>query len=63
MEEGEIAIGGEGDVADDPDERSVFVKNVDFSVDQEILQEHFRECGPIERMTIRKNPQTGQSIG
>ena len=43
---------------DDPDERSVFVKNVDFSADDQQLQEHFKECGEIVRVTIRKNPHT-----
>ena len=49
LEPGEIAVGDEPEAADDPDERSVFVKNVDFSVNEEILTEHFKECGQIER--------------
>ena len=49
LEPGEIAVGDEPEAADDPDERSVFVKNVDFSVSEEILTEHFKECGQIER--------------
>jgi len=61
LEDGEIAGGPED--AEDPDERSVFVKNVDFSINEELLTEHFKECGDLERVTIRKNPQTGQSIG
>lgn len=48
---------------DDPDERSVFVKNVDFSADDAQLTEHFKECGEIVRVTIRKNPHTSQSLG
>jgi RNA recognition motif-containing protein len=55
LEPGEIAVGDEPEAADDPDERSVFVKNVDFSVNEECLAEHFKECGSIERQTIRKN--------
>ena len=43
---------------DDPDERSVFVKNVDFSADDTQLKDHFKECGDIVRVTIRKNPHT-----
>ena len=63
-EEGELQPGEEGaEIKDNPDERSVFVKNVDFSIGEDQLAEHFKECGPIERITIRKNPQTGQSIG
>lgn len=54
LEDGEIAGGPED--AEDPDERSVFVKNVDFSINDELLNEHFKECGEIERVTIRKNP-------
>lgn len=41
----------------------MFVKNVDFSINDEQLTEHFKECGEIERVTIRKNPSTGQSLG
>ena len=48
---------------DDPDERSIFVKNVDFSADNAQLSEHFKECGEIVRVTIRKNNQTGNSLG
>jgi hypothetical protein len=48
---------------DDPDERSVFVKNVDFSADDTQLKDHFKECGDIVRITIRKNPHTQQSLG
>lgn len=48
---------------EDPDKRSVFVKNVDFSADDAQLTEHFKECGEIVRVTIRKNPHTHQSIG
>ena len=48
---------------DDPDERSVFVKNVDFSADEQSLIDHFKLCGDIVRVTIRKNPHTQQSLG
>ena len=37
LEPGEIAVGDEPEAADDPDERSVFVKNVDFAVTEEML--------------------------
>lgn len=48
---------------DDPDSRSVFVKNVDFSADEQQLTEHFKECGEIVRVTIRKDKHTQQPIG
>lgn len=32
---------------EDPDERSIFVKNVDFSADDQSLIDHFKECGEI----------------
>lgn len=47
---------------DDPDERSIFVKNVDFSADKQQLEEHFEQCGEIVRVTIRKNA-SGNSLG
>lgn len=48
---------------EDPDDRSVFVKNVDFSADDQQLIDHFKECGEILRVTIRRNPHTQQSLG
>lgn len=48
---------------DDPDERSIFVKNVDFAADEAQLTDHFKECGEIVRVTIRKNPHTNFSLG
>ena len=43
---------------DDRDERSVFVKNVDYSADEASLREHFACCGKIAAVHIRKNFQT-----
>lgn len=37
---------------DDADERSIFVKNVDYSADPTELKEHFGECGEVKRITI-----------
>jgi len=54
---------GQPAVQDDPDERSVWVKNVDFSADDAQLTEHFKDCGEIVRVTIKKHPNTGQSLG
>lgn len=48
---------------DDPDERSVFVKNVDFAADEQSLIDHFKECGEVVRVTIRRNKHTEQSLG
>ena len=54
---------GEAANANDPDERSVFVKNVDWGADENQLMEHFKLCGDILRVTIRKNHHTGQPLG
>ena len=53
---------GEGD-QDDPDLRSVYVKNVDYSADPASLKEHFTECGGINRVTIICNKMTGRPLG
>jgi RNA recognition motif-containing protein len=37
---------------DDADERSVFVKNVDYSAEPAELKDHFKECGEVKRVTI-----------
>ena len=64
-EEGELVESGEqasatGDAEanNDPDERSVFVKNVDYGADEPQISEHFKLCGEITRVTIRKNHHT-----
>ena len=41
----------------------MFVKNVDYGADQEQLKEHFKLCGEIERVTIRKDSRSGQPLG
>ena len=48
---------------EDRDERSVFVKNVDYSADEASLREHFKFCGDIASVHIRKNFQTQQPLG
>lgn len=48
---------------DDPDARSVFVKNVDYGADVDQLKEHFKLCGDVVRVTIRKCPRTQQPLG
>jgi polyadenylate-binding protein 2 len=49
--------------ADDPDERSVFVKNVHFKTNVSDLKEHFKECGNIVRITIPVDKASGQAKG
>ena len=63
-EEGELPGSGENASANgdgsgnDPDERSVFVKNVDYGADESQIKDHFKLCGDIVRVTIRKNHHT-----
>ena len=45
------------------DQKSVCVKNVDYSSDPKELQEHFQICGKIHRVTIMCNKRTGQPLG
>jgi polyadenylate-binding protein 2 len=51
------------DPVDDTDERSVFVKNVDFSAEPAELKDHFKECGEIKRVTILMDKMSGQPKG
>ena len=48
---------------DDPDERSVFVKNVDYSAEPEELKDHFKECGEVRRVTILNDKYSNQPKG
>ena len=45
------------------DEHSVFVSNVDYGADPEELQQHFKPCGTINRITILCNKHTGKPKG
>ena len=63
LDENVSATGEHAPAEDDPDDRSVFVKNVDFSADDQQLIEHFKECGEIVRVTIRKDKHTNQPLG
>ncbi|CAD5210334.1 unnamed protein product [Bursaphelenchus xylophilus] len=45
------------------DIRSVFVGNVDYSATPEQLEEHFRGCGAIERVTILADKFSGNPKG
>lgn len=39
------------------------MKNVDFGADDTQMREHFKLCGEIVRVTIRKNKFTQQPLG
>lgn len=41
-----------GEEFGESDKRSVYVGNVDYGATPEELQEHFKSCGPINRITI-----------
>ena len=43
---------GEGVETNEADGRSIYIGNVDYSVTPEELQEHFAECGTVNRVTI-----------
>jgi polyadenylate-binding protein 2 len=45
-------------IIDDVNERSAFVKNVDYSAQPEELVDHFKECGEIKRITILNDKAT-----
>ncbi|KAJ9089218.1 hypothetical protein DSO57_1015153 [Entomophthora muscae] len=45
------------------DSRSIYVGNVDYSVTPEMLQEHFKSCGTINRVTILCNKFNGSPKG
>mmetsp|Transcript_22365 Transcript_22365/g.48823 ORF Transcript_22365/g.48823 Transcript_22365/m.48823 type:complete len:196 (+) Transcript_22365:68-655(+) len=45
------------------DKRSVYVGNVDYGGSPEELQEHFKACGAINRITIMVDKFTGQPKG
>jgi len=45
------------------DNRSVFVGNVDYSAKPDQLEEHFRGCGAIERVTILADKFSGHPKG
>jgi polyadenylate-binding protein 2 len=49
--------------ADDRDKRSIFVGNVDYSTSTEELRAVFKECGPIERVTIPTDHFSGKPKG
>ena len=48
---------------DDRDARSVYVKNVHFAAEKSEIEEHFRDSGEINLVTILKNKMTHQPLG
>lgn len=48
---------------EDIDGRSVFVGNVDYGASPEEIQDHFKECGSINRVTILLDKHTGHPKG
>ena len=48
---------------DDADGRSVYVGNVDYTTTPEELQNHFKSCGSINRVTILCDKFTGHPKG
>ena len=48
---------------EDPDDRSIFVKNVHFSATVEDLKQHFSDCGEINRVTIPVEKMTNKPKG
>lgn len=48
---------------EDIDARSIFVGNVDYSATPEEIQNHFRSCGSINRVTILLDKHTGSPKG
>ncbi|EER01231.1 Polyadenylate-binding protein, putative [Perkinsus marinus ATCC 50983] len=45
------------------DKRSVYVGSVDYGAAPEELQEHFKSCGPIQRITIMVDKYSGHPKG
>jgi RNA recognition motif-containing protein len=45
------------------DARSIYVGSVDYSSTDDELKEHFKGCGTINRVTIRKDKVTGKPMG
>lgn len=48
---------------EDIDSRSVFVGNVDYGASPEEIQDHFKSCGSINRVTILLDKHTGHPKG
>merc|ERR1719226_285196 len=49
--------------SEEVDKRSVYIGNVDYGSTPEELQEHFKSCGQINRITILVDKYTGSPKG
>merc|ERR1712176_1745263 len=56
-------MGDEGVDREEVDRRSVYAGNVDYRSTPEELQEHFKSCGQINRITILIDKFTGSPKG
>eukprot|EP00747_Dinoflagellata_sp_TGD_P166876 gnl/TRDRNA2_/TRDRNA2_190364_c0_seq1.p1 gnl/TRDRNA2_/TRDRNA2_190364_c0~~gnl/TRDRNA2_/TRDRNA2_190364_c0_seq1.p1 ORF type:complete len:194 (-),score=50.52 gnl/TRDRNA2_/TRDRNA2_190364_c0_seq1:95-676(-) len=54
---------GDGVDREEVDNRSVYIGNVDYGSTPEELQEHFKSCGQINRITILVDKYTGSPKG
>merc|ERR1719201_290453 len=54
---------GDGIDREEVDKRSVYIGNVDYGSTPEELQEHFKSCGQISRITILVDKYTGNPKG
>ena len=57
------AAAGDDAAGNERDRRSVFVGNVHFKTVPQDLQEHFKDCGEINQITILVDKHTGQPKG
>mmetsp|Transcript_52773 Transcript_52773/g.83783 ORF Transcript_52773/g.83783 Transcript_52773/m.83783 type:complete len:204 (+) Transcript_52773:79-690(+) len=54
---------GEGIDREEIDKRSVYIGQVDYGTTPEELQEHFKSCGQVNRITILVDKYSGQPKG
>merc|ERR1719298_286679 len=54
---------GDGADREEVDRRSVYIGSVDYGSTPEELQEHFKSCGQINRITILVDKYTGHPKG
>merc|ERR1711862_1058790 len=52
-----------GETSEEVDRRSVYVGQVDYGATPEELHEHFKNCGPINRVTILVDKFSGCAKG
>merc|ERR1712070_1370902 len=54
---------GDGPNREEIDKRSVYIGQVDYGATPEELQEHFKSCGQVSRITILVDKYTGHPKG